>query len=239
MPKILVCQHVAFEILGTFDALLKQSKFRIKYVNFEREPFYKPNIEGYDGLIVLGGPMHAHDTKNYPNLDTEVNLIRSAIKKNIPVLGICLGAQLIARALNKKVHKLPKPEIGWSDVSPTIDALNDPVLRHLANNNKIFQWHEDYFELPDDTVLLASSNQCTNQAFRYNNNVYGFQFHLEVDELLIHRWLRHMPHKVDTEEINLGTHNYIEQSKKLSNKVFGSFIDLFDQANKFHTLSSR
>ena len=107
MRRLLVCQHVAHEILGTLDPLLRNSGFRIRYVNFGREPDAKPSIEKYDGLIVLGGPMSAYDTDVHPHLEIEIDTIREAVDAGIPVLGICLGAQLIARALGARVTRNP------------------------------------------------------------------------------------------------------------------------------------
>ena len=107
MPKILVFQHVAHEILGTLDPLLRDAGFRIKYANFERHPDAEPSLEGYDGLIVLGGPMNVDEVGDYPFLETEVGLIREAMYREFPVLGICLGSQLLATALCDVVKKNP------------------------------------------------------------------------------------------------------------------------------------
>lgn len=97
-PKILVFQHVPYEPLGTLDPLLKAAGFRIRYVNFGRDPTHRPSLEGYSALIILGGPMNADDVINYPNLAAEVGLIQDALERDIAILGICLGAQLLAKA---------------------------------------------------------------------------------------------------------------------------------------------
>ena len=106
------------------------------------------------------------------------------------MLGICLGAQLIAKTLGAAVYPNQEKEIGWYDVSPTDHAQNDPLLGPFSATEKIFQWHGETFDIPQSTRHLAFSSLCANQAFRYGDNVYGFQFHLEVDEPMIHRWLR-------------------------------------------------
>ena len=108
----------------------------------------------------------------------------------MPILGICLGGQLIARTLGALVHANHTKEIGWYDVHPASHAEQDPLIGEFNETEKIFQWHGDTFEIPHSAVHLASSRACSNQAFRYQTNVYAFQFHLEVDEPMILRWLK-------------------------------------------------
>jgi GMP synthase (glutamine-hydrolysing) len=235
MPKILVFQHVAFEILGTLDPLLKSHGFRIRYVNFGRDPEARPRLEGYDGLVVLGGPMSVDDTAAHPHLETESELLLEAIERRMPVLGICLGAQLIARALGAWVGRNPEKEIGWYDVRPTEVAREDPLLRHFGDSERIFQWHGDTFELPEGAVHLASSDACANQAFRVREHVYGFQFHLEVDERLIERWLQTPVHRteleglagrVDPAAIRSETRLRIADAMRLSDRIFSDWAKL-------------
>lgn len=248
MPKLLVCQHVPFEILGTLNPLLKEVGFRIRYVNFGRDPQAQPALEGYDGLIILGGPMSVTDTHNHPHLKTEVDLIRRAIDRQMPILGVCLGAQLIAKALGAHVDRNPETEIGWYDVEPTAAAAEDPLLCHFGKPERIFQWHSDAFELPEAAVSLATSAGCANQAFRWGEKVYGFQFHLEVDEHLIERWLRVPVHqeelrklhgKIDPDVIRRETPQRIERSQQLSHQVFRAFVEMFAIRPKRVMLRSR
>ena len=248
MRRLLVFQHVAHEILGNLDPLLRGSGFRIRYVNFGRQPDYQPDISKYHGLIVLGGPMNCDQSDRYPHLETEVAVIQEAITHGKPVLGICLGAQLIARALDARVSKNPVKEIGWYDLIPTEAAADDPLFSHFSGHQQIFQWHGDTFEIPDGAVHLASSPDCANQAFRYSDHVYGLQFHLEVDEPMINRWL-HTP--VNEREIeDLGgeafvqqvkqeTHTNIGHSVALGNQVFGEYLRLFHSRPHRTALPSR
>jgi GMP synthase (glutamine-hydrolysing) len=248
MRKLLVCQHVAFEILGTLNPLLKDAGFRIRYVNFGRHPAARPHLDGYHGLVILGGPMGVQQVHEHPHLPTEVALVRDAIDRNIPVLGICLGAQLIAQALGARVGPNREKEIGWYDVELAPAGKEDPLLRHFRPRERIFQWHSDTFTLPRGAVHLAASAACGNQAFRYRNNVYALQFHLEVDEALIERWLRvpihreelrHLHGKIAPEDIRRETPQRIERTKQLSRQVFGAFIDLFGIGPKRRMLRSR
>jgi GMP synthase (glutamine-hydrolysing) len=248
MPKLLVFQHVAFEILGTLNPLLRDEGFRIRYVNFGRHPHARPSLEGYHGLVVLGGPMSVHDTDEHPHLRTEIGVIQDAIDTGIPVLGICLGAQLIAAALGATVTRNPEPEIGWYDVTPTREARGDALLRHFRSSEKLFQWHSDACEIPRGAVHLASSRSCVHQAFRYGTNVYGLQFHLEVDEPLVERWLRVPIHRRElealrgpdgAEQIRRATPLYIERTKRLSDRTFRGFVELFGPRRRFRHLPSR
>ena len=238
MPKLLVFQHVAHEILGTLDPLLRSYGFRIRYVNFGREPRAEPSIEGYHGLVILGGPMNVDQAERFPHLATEIRLVREALERDIPVLGICLGAQLVVRALGAEVRPNHVKEIGWYSLSPTDAAANDPLLRHLRDSQNIFQWHGDTFEIPDGAVHLATSPDCHNQAFRYGDRVYGFQFHLEVNSGLIDRWLSVPAHREEIEALNgrvcsevirEETREHIEGLRITADSVFTSFIELFGQ----------
>lgn len=248
MPKLLVCQHVAHEILGTLNPLLKSAGFRIRYVNFGRHPNAAPSLDGYDGLVVLGGPMSVNHTDRHPHLTTEMRLIEKAIQRELPLLGICLGAQLIAKTLGARVYESAEKEIGWYDVSPTECASGDPLAGHFEKREKLFQWHGDTFDLPRGAVRLASSALCANQAYRYGDNVYGLQFHLEVDERMIERWLTVAVHvkeieslngKIDPRRIREETPANIGRLKQLGQRAFGSFIKLFGGGEKRHRLPSR
>jgi GMP synthase (glutamine-hydrolysing) len=246
--KLLVLQHVAHELLGTLNPLLKRAGFRIRYVNFARHPDAQPSLDGYDGLIVLGGPMSVNDADRLPHLTTELKLIEDAMRRDVPVLGICLGAQLIAKTLGAEVYRNPEKEIGWYDVSPTDDAGGDPLLLPLQKTEKIFQWHGETFDMPRSARHLAYSFLCANQAYRYGAKVYGFQFHMEVDEPMIHRWLRVPENQTEIsalrgdchiEQIYSDTSRHMARLRDISERVFRAFIDLFGLEKRFLRLPSR
>jgi len=248
MKKLLVFQHVAHELLGTLNPLLKRAGFRIRYVNFARYPDAQPSLYGYDGLIVLGGPMSVNDTNRLPHLITELKVIEDALRREIPVLGICLGAQLIAKTLGADVYPNREKEIGWYDVSPTQEAFSDPLLMELQKTEKIFQWHGETFDIPKSTSHLAFSSLCANQAFRYGTKVYGFQFHMEVDAPMIHRWLRVAENRQEKtrslnsdylERIDNETPEHMARLTELSERVFGEFINLFGIEKRYLRLPTR
>jgi GMP synthase (glutamine-hydrolysing) len=239
MPKLLVFQHVAHEILGTLDPLLRSYGFRNRYCNFGRNAEAVPTIDGYHGLVVLGGPMNVDQTDAHPHLETEVRVIRQAVERNLPVLGICLGAQLLAKALGSAVTPNPEKEIGWYDVSVSDEGKRDPLFSHFDQSEKVFQWHGDTFAIPDGAVHLATSQACANQAFRYGERAYGLQFHLEVDSGMIERWLGVPVHRQEIESlegrvcpdrIRADTARHAARLLELSDRCFTSFLELFAEA---------
>lgn len=249
MRRLLVCQHVPHEILGTLDPMLRAAGFRIRYVNFGRDPGARPDMRRYSGLVVLGGPMNCDQRERFPHLDTEVSLIQQAVAAGKPVLGICLGSQLLARALGARVRRNPVKEIGWYDLMPVGAGHHDPLFRHLGAGTKVFQWHGDTFDIPPHAVHLASSPDCPNQAFRYGDNVYGLQFHLEVDQAMISRWLRAPGNVRELEalgdaaeripRIQADTRRYIGDSLALGSAVFGEFLRGFHHRGRRLALPSR
>jgi GMP synthase (glutamine-hydrolysing) len=194
--SILVLQHVACEGLGYFQKPLIDAGFDLKFVKlYNNEPI--TDISGYSALIVLGGYMNVYEEHKFPYLKEEDILIKKAVTANMPYLGICLGAQLLAKALEAKVYKNNFKEIGFYDIELTKPAMNDPFFNKMPQNLTVFQWHGDTFDLPagmagrhglpQSSELLATSKLCKNQAFRYNN-AYGLQFHLETTPEMINEW---------------------------------------------------
>lgn len=236
MRKVIVFQHVAHEILGTLNPLLKQRGFRIRYVNFERNPNEEPSLDRYNGLIVLGGHMGVYEADKYTHIKVELRAIELALKRDIPVLGICLGAQMLAHVLGANVRRSHEKEIGWYDIQMTDAAEGDPLFGHFNKREKIFQLHGDTFDVPDGAAHLASSEICQAQAFRYGKNVYGIQFHLEVDGPMIQRWLKIPANREEVDAsggkfslnvIESDTARFIDHSLKLSTETFSKFVDLF------------
>ena len=187
MKTALALRHVAFEHLGTFDALLREHGYATSIIDAGREPLDASRIQHADLLVVLGGPLGVYDGDKFGWLTTELDLIARRIKDSQPTLGICLGAQMIAHALGAKVYPGHAKEIGWSELTLAPDGRSSP-LRHL-NGVAVLHWHGDTFDLPQGARCLASTSLYPNQAFDHGRNVLALQFHCEVDAADIESWL--------------------------------------------------
>lgn len=187
--KILFIKHIEIEGPGTMGDFLDEKGVQYDTVNiFDNEPL--PNdFSQYGAIVILGGPMNVYEEDENPFLKDEDHLIKIAIKNRVPMLGLCLGAQLIAKATGAKVTKNPVKEIGWFKVSLTDEGKQDQLFGDLQSEIEVFQWHGDTFEIPENGVNLGFSKLCKNQAYRYSDNVYGLQFHLEVTKEMVAQWL--------------------------------------------------
>lgn len=187
MPDCLAIRHIAFEDLGLLAPLLADRGFSLRYAEagidaFSVEALTKPEL-----LVILGGPIGVYENDRYPFLDEEVAAVRARLDTGRPTLGICLGAQLMAKALGAAVAPGPQKEIGWAPLTLT-DEGRASMLAMFATT-PVLHWHGDNFELPAGAVRLASTPACPNQAFAIGNNVLGLQFHIEVDPARIEQWL--------------------------------------------------
>ncbi len=186
---VLIIKHTDVEGPGLIEYCLKQEKIPYKILILKPKA-HLPKLNGFTHIVFLGGPMNVYEEDRYPFLKKEDLFIKEAIQRGKSVLGICLGAQLIAKALRGRVFKAPAKEIGWYDVSLTKAASRDPLFFNLPKIFPVFQWHEDTFEIPKSGKLIATSDFVPHQAFRYGEKVYGLQFHLEVTEEMIKEWLK-------------------------------------------------
>ena len=189
MKEVLVFQHDPFEDLGFFSEVLEKQRTAYRVLRLFHGEMPAEDWERIGALIILGGPMSVNDEEEYPFLRWEKRIIRAAIDEAVPVVGICLGAQLIAVTLGTMVYHGRVKEIGWSPISITPHGQVDSLLGYLPENATVFQWHGDGFELPSGAIRLASSVNYKNQAFRVGKNVYALQFHLEVTPPMIARWI--------------------------------------------------
>lgn len=181
MAKIIVLQHHPAENLGAIAHALEGAALAWQYVRIHDGHPVPKDMKGAGGLIVMGGPMSVYQTDRFPFLNYEMKLIEDAIKRDRPVLGICLGAQIVAAALGAKVETNPAgKEIGWFPVRLLPTAKEDRLFRGVAETIMPFHWHGDHFELPSGAVTLASSDKTPCQAFRYGEKTWALQFHLEV-----------------------------------------------------------
>lgn len=170
-------QHVPFEGLGSIEPWLKEGKYKITGTRFF-ESIELPDLKEIDLLIVMGGPMSANDEQELPWLIQEKQFIHRAIQVGKSVLGICLGAQLIASAMGARVYRNPVKEIGWFPIQGVAPIA--PSTFCFPSSVEVFHWHGETFELPSSAVRLATSEGCENQAFQLGQSVIGLQFHLET-----------------------------------------------------------
>lgn len=178
-------QHLAFEDLGAWEDVFYQLGLRVRYFEAGIDDLRK--AYEYTGLtIILGGPIGVYETEDYPFLQQEIDLLKVRLEKNLPTLGICLGAQLIAHALGAKVYAGHSKEIGWSKLS--LPATENNPLQALEDI-EVLHWHGDTFDLPEQAELLASSYLYPNQAFRLGSNILALQFHPEVASDSLEKWL--------------------------------------------------
>jgi GMP synthase (glutamine-hydrolysing) len=184
-PRVIVLQHVGCETLGSIEVALQQAALPFEYVRTFDGATVPSTLENVCGLIIMGGPMSVYEEDRYPHLRDERKLIESALSLNLPVLGICLGSQLLAHVLGAKVYAGGRKEIGWHQVDLSPSAAADALFAGAPETFMAFHWHGDVFDLPANCELLASSALTAHQAFRHGANAYGILFHMEVTRPLI------------------------------------------------------
>jgi len=198
---VLIIKNTSAEGPGTIEQFLRRERIPLRILEAGSGEI-PPPLEEFDTLIIMGGPMGVYEMDEYPHLRIGSRLIREAINRDMKVLGICLGAQLLAYCLGAEVYKRTEEEIGWRSIELTGDGLKDPLMRKLAihprvgdfwRRFRVFQWHSDTFDVPPGSLLLARSELYRNQAFRYRDNVYGFQFHIEVTKDMLLEWFEDRP----------------------------------------------
>jgi GMP synthase (glutamine-hydrolysing) len=185
---VLILCHAANESGGTIETALSRAGLPYRYINLYREVPSQLPLEQATGLVVLGGPMNVDEVQRYPFLAADVRWIRQAVEGRLPVLGVCLGAQLLAKALGARVYANGVKEIGWYPIEMTPAAADDALFA-CGGTQTVFQWHGDTFDLPAEAVQLARSPLCEYQAFRYGPTAYGLQFHVEMTAPMIDQWL--------------------------------------------------
>jgi len=187
--RALVLQHVAVEGPGTLASYLTARSWTLETVALYEGARLPEDAQEYQAVIVMGGPMGVYDEAEYSFLRDEHRFLTRVLGHGVPLLGICLGSQLLAKALGARVYRNPQKEIGWYTVDLTPAGAADPLFAGLSSPVSVFQWHGDAFDLPAGATPLASSPLCTHQAFRYGDRVYGLLFHLELTPDVILSWL--------------------------------------------------
>jgi GMP synthase-like glutamine amidotransferase len=196
--SVLICKNVENEGPGTIEDYLLFRSIQYEIVELSKGGRI-PTGNDFKTLIIMGGPMSVHDKVKYPFLVEEEKLVSDFVKSGRKVLGICLGAQIMARALGAAVYKGAEEEVGWLDIELSDEGYRDPYMKSLvhpvetANKTlkiKVFHWHGETFDIPASSVRLAGSGLYANQAFKFKENAYAFQFHIEVSKEMIYDWFR-------------------------------------------------
>ena len=193
--RCLIIQHAEFEGPGRIGEILEALGWEVRALHpYAGDPVPVEPPDDCGALVVLGGPMSVHDEGEHPFLVEEKRLLGAAVEADVPTLGICLGAQLLAHVAGARVYRGLKPEVGWLPVALTDKGENDPNMGlTLPVAFQPFHWHADTFDLPRRAVHLAKSALYTRQAFRLGENVYALQFHLEVNAALLEQWRPRLP----------------------------------------------
>ena len=188
LKTVNVIRHLAFEDLGSFAPVLQAHGYQVNYVEAGYDDLSMIDALSESLLVVLGGPISVNDTAMFPFLDEEISLLKRRIAADKPTLGICLGAQLIARALGAQVYSAAVKEVGWYEIHLTA-AGEQSALRYLdAKHCCMLHWHGETFDLPAGAALLASSERCQHQAFSYGKNILALQFHPEITQRGMEKW---------------------------------------------------
>ena len=226
MQSVCVLQHTPSETLGTIEDVLRGHRIGFDYIETHVGKPVPKEMADKSGLIVMGGPMGVYEQAKYPFLRDEMRLIESALKLGKPVLGVCLGSQLLAAVLGAEVRKGERKELGWHAVTLSEFAAQDPLFAGVRREFWPFHWHGDLFSLPKEAKGLASSKQTPCQAFRYDTNAYGVLFHLEVTWEQISQMLSDFAEELreaggDAAEITAEIPRHLPVLREIAGQVFG------------------
>lgn len=224
--RILAFRHVPFEHLGHIGTELERRGIGFDYADLYQPGAMAPDPARYDGLVFMGGPMSVNDP--LPYLEREARWIAEAVAARQPVLGVCLGAQLIAKALGARVYPNAVKEIGWFEIELTAEGAADPLFAGAAPRETVLQWHGETFDLPPGATWLASSAACRHQAFRAGANAYALQFHLEVTPEMIEDWCAQDANRSDVRELRapIDAARNAARLASLARQVFGRWCEL-------------
>ncbi len=230
-PEVLVLQHISCENPGTISDALSRARIGAKLVATWKDAVPQSPPDGIAGVVIMGGPMGVYESDKFKYLKDEMKLIESAVAQDIPVLGVCLGAQLMAGALAGDVKPGPKKEIGWYPVQLDAGGTADPIFSKVPKKFMAFHWHGDRFELPKGAVRLAHSALTPNQAFRYGKSAYALQFHLEVNRKQVGMMAEVFASELKAEKIGADSISgiagkYLPEMEKVGRTVFDDWAAL-------------
>lgn len=232
MKPLLCLRHEEPDHLGTAEQAFAASDIDIAYMDLWRGADF-PDTGEIAGVVVLGGVMNVDQTDAYPFLLPERGFLQAAVAAGVPLLGICLGGQLLARSLGARVPRARAPETGFLPLHPTDEAPGDPLFSCFRDGDRMFQWHEDAFELPAGATLLLSGDGVPNQAFRAGDRAWGVQFHPEVTPQLLDAWLDATPEDQLADrwgrtraELRAEAERYLPSQGRRARELFGRFASI-------------
>jgi len=231
-PTVLCVQHVAVEPPGGVAEAVRGAGLGLTVVRIDRGETVPRSAEGLAGLVVMGGPMGVPQADRHPRLKDELRLVESALKRSVPVLGICLGSQLLAAALGARVERGPRLELGWLPVSLEPEARQDPLFGPLPPELVALHWHGDVFDLPRGASSLARSSLTRHQAFRHGT-AWGILFHLEADGAQVEAMARAFAEDlaeagVSEDQLLGGARKHLAAARRLGRGLFDRWATLVE-----------
>ena len=227
-------RHVAFEDLGLLAPVMEREGWDVAFCEAAVDDLHHHSIKNTELLIILGGPIGVYETDDYPFLTSEISLIEYRLSRDLPTLGICLGSQLMARALGGRVFKGPIKEIGWGTVDLTGEGRSSCLQALQGDDAVVLHWHGDTFDLPREATRLASNQNYENQAFAYGRNALALQFHLEADPRQLEEW--YIGHAVELAAaqvsiaaLRAGARRHADGLSLRASDVFGNWLRELDR----------
>jgi GMP synthase (glutamine-hydrolysing) len=228
---VLVVRHEDPDHLGLGAEVLTAAGLRVESLDLWLDGSL-PAVDDLAALVVLGGTMGVGDAARFPFLASEQELIRDSVEHGVPLLGLCLGAQLLAAALGGEVSRAPHRSIGFLPVAKTDKAGSDRLFHNWCAEDRVFRWHEDTFTLPPGAELLMSAGDIPNQAFRVGDSAWGVQFHLELDRPLLEAWIATSPESSLAEwgtrphDLRDGADTWLAHQQAHARQTFAAFADV-------------
>jgi GMP synthase (glutamine-hydrolysing) len=228
--QILIVKHVENEGPGLIEEVFAADGWAIRKVELGSGDQVPESLEETAAVVVLGGPMNVYEEERFPFLKDEDKLIRKALVEEVPFLGICLGAQLLAKTCGAEVRKAPTKEMGWYTATLAPQGRKDALFQGCPARLTVFQWHEDTFDVPEGGALLGTGRTCMNQAFRIGPNAYGLQFHMEATPAMIELWMNDEKDRAAAKKTLGDTARLEESAGRQAIQLFTNFKQLVDSS---------